>query len=397
MTKLSLDDDLAQLGADLFDGLHRLSADGDGVTRGSYSASENAAHLLFANCAARHGLKTWTDEACNTWIELEGTDPNSPSVVLGSHLDSVRNGGNFDGAAGVVGGLLTMLLLRKAGPLRRSVRTVAFRGEESAWFGTCYIGSRALVGSLTTAMLDGLSAEKMALREAMVEMGANLALIEAGQPLLDLASIALYLELHIEQGPVLVAADIPLGAVTAIRGNVRYPAVEWRGQSGHSGTVPRELRRDAVFGVARWLSEIETIWDEESEAGTDLVVTTGVLETDPMRHGVTRIAEYVRLSLDIRSADSATLRRVAERIEDQARMIASERGLTVEFGQQLETSPASIDTSTRQAILDAAELQGHGIMALPSGAGHDAAALAEVGIPVGMIFVRNENGSHNPS
>jgi len=384
------------LGHQLFDALRDLSADGDGVTRGSYSSAEDAAHTLISNTSSRHGLKVWTDEACNTWIELQGSEPAEPSVVIGSHLDSVRQGGNFDGAAGVVAGLVTLLHLSDGPRLRRSVRAVAFRGEESAWFGTCYVGSRALVGSLTTEMLDTLSTERVPLRVAMAEAGADLEPINAGLPLVPPHSISKYFELHIEQGPVLVDAAKPLGAVTGIRGNHRYSSIEWCGEAGHSGAVPQSLRHDAVFGAVQWLAAIEDLWRVEASQGIDLVITAGVLGTDPLKHAVTRIPEFVRVSLDIRSIDEATLRRVSNRVDVLAKQIADARGLSVALGQRVETPPAEIDKATSEEILEAARELGHRAMALPSGAGHDAAALAEAGIPIGMIFIRNRNGSHNP-
>lgn len=384
------------LGHELFDALRELSADGDGVTRGSYSSAEDAAHMLIANTSSRHGLTVWTDQACNTWIELEGTEPAESSVVIGSHLDSVRQGGNFDGAAGVVAGLVTLLHLADGPRLRRSVRTVAFRGEESAWFGTCYVGSRALVGLLTTEMLDALSTERVPLRVAMAEAGADLDTIQAGLPLIDVNSIAKYFELHIEQGPVLVDAATPLGAVTGIRGNHRYSRVEWSGKAGHSGAVPHSLRRDAVFGAVQWLAEVEDLWHAEESQGADLVVTAGVLGTDPLKHAVTRIPDFVRVSLDIRSVDRSTLRRVSRRVEILAEQIADARGLSVALGQRVETPPAEINKASSEAILEVAAELGHRAIALPSGAGHDAAALAEAGIPISMIFIRNRHGSHNP-
>lgn len=396
MKPVSPDDPGRTLGPDLFDALRELSVDGEGVTRGSFSSAEDAAHMLIANTASRHGLKVWTDQACNTWIELEGTNPAEPAVVIGSHLDSVRQGGNFDGAAGVVAGLLAQLRIRDHQRARRSVRTVAFRGEESAWFGTCYVGSRALVGSLTTEMLDAVSAERVPLRVAMSEAGADMAPISAGIPLIDPRSIEKYFELHIEQGPVLVAAAAAVGAVTGIRGNCRYSNIEWSGEAGHSGAVPHSLRHDAVLGVAQWLCEVESLWHTEESNGSDLVVTAGVLGTDPLRHAVTRIPELVRVSLDIRSVDQVTLERVSSRVENLAGQIAHSRGLSVTVGQRVDTPPAAIDPATSQAILEAARDLGHLAMALPSGAGHDAAALAAVGIPIGMIFIRNQHGSHNP-
>lgn len=389
--------DCALFGMHLFEELRHLSADGDGVTRGGYSSQEDAAHALLATMARRHGLEVSEDAARNTWIELPGTDPNAKPVVIGSHLDSVKCGGNFDGAAGVVAGLATLLRIQAAHPLPRTVRLVAFRAEEAAWFGTCYIGSRALVGTLEPEMLDSVSPElDITLRQALEDAGADVQAIEAGEPLIEPGSIHQYLELHIEQGPVLIDRGCPIGAVTGIRGNHRYQTITWLGDAGHSGAVTRRLRRDPVLGVAQWLTELEQMWIEEEEAGADLVITSGVLATDAKHHAVTRIADSVRVSLDIRSIDDATLVRVSSAAESLAKEIAEARGLRIHFSDRIDTPPANIDPATVTMIHEAAISEGYAAIKLASGAGHDAAALGAAGIPIGMIFVRNANGSHNP-
>lgn len=388
--------DCAAFGLEFFEALRYLSADNGGVSRGGYSAAEDAAHTLLANYASRNGLTVSIDEACNTWVELPGIDSSADAIVIGSHLDSVRQGGNYDGAAGVVGGLAMLFRLQDTTQLRRPVRLVAFRGEEAAWFGTCYIGSRALVGTLESEMLDAVSPEyRISLREALQEAGADLGPIEANTALSASKSIHQYFEMHIEQGPLLVAADCPVGVVTGIRGNYRYPAITWLGEAGHSGAVSRNLRHDAVLGATEWLTTVERLWIDEEVAGADLVVTAGIFSTDPMHHAVTRIPDSVRMSLDIRSVDVSTLQRVSEQAMELASQIASRRGLEVLVGERVDTEPASIDTDTVSMIYDIALGLGYPAMKLPSGAGHDAAALGAAGIPIGMIFVRNENGSHN--
>ncbi len=389
--------DCAQFGLYLFAALRHLSADGYGVTRGGYSPQEDAAHALLATTARRHGLEVSEDAARNTWVELPGTDTNAKPVVIGSHLDSVKCGGNFDGAAGVVAGLATLLRIRAAHSLPRTVRLVAFRAEEAAWFGTCYIGSRALVGTLGPEMLDIVSPDlNITLRQALEKAGADVRAMEAGEPLIDPRSIHQYLELHIEQGPVLIDRGCAVGAVTGIRGNHRYQAITWLGDGGHSGAVTRRLRRDPVLGVARWLTELERMWIEEEEAGADLVITSGMVATDANHHAVTRIADSLRLSLDIRSVDDATLQRVSGAAESLAKEIAQTRGLRVHFGDRIDTPPANIDPATVTMIHEMATSKGYPAIKLASGAGHDAAALGAAGVPIGMIFVRNANGSHNP-
>lgn len=397
MTNPTTQMDDSALAGNLFKSLEMVSADGEGITRGSYSAAETAAHNILASEAKRHGLSVTVDEARNTWVELPGKNPGAAAIVIGSHLDSVRQGGNFDGAAGVVAGLITLLRLKAEPALERPVRLVAFRGEESTWFGTCYIGSRSLVGTLDPQLLDVVSQDlNITLREAMTNAGVDLTPIEARQALLDPAQIEQFFELHIEQGPTLVAADCALGAVTGIRGNHRYSAIRWHGTAGHSGAVPRELRKDAVLGAAEWVGAVEQLWLDEEATGVDLVMTVGMISTDPLSHGVTRIPDLVRLSLDIRSVDESVLEGVSAKIAELAEGIAKRRDLTVDLGPRVDSAPASISEDIIRGIEAAATAQKQAIMRLPSGAGHDAAAMSEAGIEIGMIFIRNENGSHNP-
>lgn len=389
--------ELEDAAAEMFENLRSVSRDGIGVTRPSFGPAEDAAHGILRRVAGATGLRVRIDDALNTWVDLPGSEPSLPAIVTGSHLDSVRCGGNFDGAAGVVAGLLALRELQSQPKLTRTVSLVAFRGEESAWFGTCYVGSRSMLGQLTTEMLDARSPESnQTLRDAMNGAGADLALVEQQIPLVDPRSIAQFLEVHIEQGPELIAQNAALGVVTGIRGNRRYPNVVWAGEGGHSGAVPRSLRHDAVLGVAEWIHEVELEWLRKEEGGADIVVTNGVLSTDQRQHGVTSIPALVRTSLDIRSVDELVLDRFGAWAEAKAVEIAERRGLSVSFGSVARTAPAFVSLTTVEQIEAAALCEGHVLRRMPSGAGHDAAALATAGIPVGMIFVRNDNGSHNP-
>ncbi len=384
--------------AEMLENIRRVSVDGPGVTRPSYGAAEGAAHGILVHYAAELNLNVRVDAALNTWIELPGLNPGLPMIVTGSHLDSVRVGGNFDGAAGVVAAMMALRELQNGPPLSRTVAAVAFRGEESAWFGTCYVGSRALTGRLDAEMLASRSPESnQTLETAMRLAGADLTAISRGQALLDAASVHHFLEVHIEQGPTLEALGQPVGVVTGIRGNRRYSNIGWCGESGHSGAVPRSLRRDALLGAAHWIHEVERQWIREEQAGADLAITSGVFGTDPLVHGITSIAGSVRAALDIRSVDSDTLTRLDRWIRSRAEEVAAARGLEVDFGAMIETAPATITEETVLLIEQVAEALDRPVPRLPSGAGHDAAALAEAGIPIGMIFVRNAHGSHNPS
>jgi N-carbamoyl-L-amino-acid hydrolase len=388
--------------AQLFEALRAASqaATGDpvGITRDSYGAGESAAIDLIEDAARAHGLTVSRDAAANLVATLPGQDPTLPAIACGSHLDSVPRGGNYDGAAGVVAGLLALIRLAAAGPvLRRSIRLYGLRGEESAAFGRAYMGSRALFGELTSLDLEAPHATTgRTLATAMAAAGADLAKIANGERLLDPASLAAWLELHIEQGPVLVARDLPVAIVTGIRGNVRHRAIACVGEAGHSGAVPRWLRRDAVFAVAELLTRLDHHWQVLLAQGHDLVITSGVLGTDPAEHSIARIPGRVQFSFEARSQSTETLDAVHALLQEECRRIEEERGVAFRFDARLDSAPARMDPGWVGRLQAIAENLGLVAELIASGAGHDAAVFANHGIPSAMIFIRNAHGSHNP-
>jgi N-carbamoyl-L-amino-acid hydrolase len=382
----------------IFDGLRTSAFDGVGVTRECYADSESRALTLVEAEAHALGLVTDRDAAANLWATLPGAEPSLPFVTCGSHMDTVPQGGNFDGAAGVVGGLLALGALRAEGfRPRRSIRVLALRGEESAFFGRAYIGSSALFGQLTSHDLAQTNAHSgRSLKECMREAGADVDRIARGEKLLDPTAIACWLELHIEQGPVLTARNLPVAIVTGIRGNIRHRAVECLGEAGHSGAVPRSLRHDSVFAVAELLTRLDLHWARMLDEGRDLVVTSGMLGTDPHQHALARIPGRVTFSLDIRSRSHETMEAYYALFEAECRALAAERGVEFRFDDRLETAPAQMDAELITFLRSKLWLAGQDDEPMPSGAGHDAAVFANAGIPTGMIFVRNDHGSHNP-
>ncbi|MEO1459873.1 MAG: M20/M25/M40 family metallo-hydrolase, partial [Pseudomonadota bacterium] len=237
----------------LFKTLARETADPPGVTRASYGAGEAFAHGLIAAEADRIGLARRTDAVGNLYITLAGRDPAAPALFLGSHIDSVHHGGNFDGAAGVLAGLAVLERLAAAGiapPF--DITLMVIRAEEMVWFPVHYIGSRAAFGLLPPDTPDTACRSDSArpLAAHMADLGFDPGPIRRGEALLDPARIRGFIELHIEQGPVLTGADIPVGIVTAIRGNIRYRFARIEGETTHAGAVPRSHRRDAVLAGA---------------------------------------------------------------------------------------------------------------------------------------------------
>jgi N-carbamoyl-L-amino-acid hydrolase len=259
------------------------------------------------------------------------------------------------------------------------------------------MGSSALFGRLSPGDLatpHAVTGES--LRDRMAAVGADVARIGRGECLLDPASLAAWLELHIEQGPVLVARKMPVAVVTGIRGNVRHRTVTCRGQAGHSGAVPRWLRHDSVLATAQLLTQLDEHWQSLLAQGHDMVMTTGVLGTDPAEHAIARIPGAVRFSFEARSQSQATLEAFHTLLGEECRRIEEERGVQFILDRRLDTAPAAMDPGWVDRLRGIISRMGQPDEPMASGAGHDAAVFANAGVPSAMIFVRNQNGSHNP-
>jgi beta-ureidopropionase / N-carbamoyl-L-amino-acid hydrolase len=395
--KMVFDEADRALAHELFESVRRLSAARVGVTRPSYGEAETAAMGALAAVAQRHGLQTSFDAAANLVITLPGASTR-PAYWMGSHLDSVPEGGNYDGLAGVIGGLLCLVKAKALGVVpERALTVVGLRGEESAWFGKPYLGSYALLGKLSARDLERKHRDTgLPLAEYMRKVGADVDRIAAGDRLVDPRAIGAWLELHIEQGPIMVAREAPVGVVTGIRGNLRHIEAKCHGAAGHSGAVPRWLRHDAVFALAELLMRLDENWQALNSRGVDLVVTTGIVGTDPREHSVTRIPGDVRFSLDIRSQSLETLEAFYQLVLVEAAAIEKGRGVKFDFGERLLTEPGLIDRDWAAKLRTLCEALGLPYIDIPSGAGHDAAIFANEGVPAAMIFVRNDRGSHNP-
>ncbi|HXP95455.1 MAG TPA: Zn-dependent hydrolase [Telmatospirillum sp.] len=386
------------LAEDLFAALRDKTGDGIGITRASYGEGESLALDIVEAKARALGLQTERDAGANLIVTLEGREPDLPFLACGSHLDSVRQGGNFDGAAGVIAGLSILAGFKEDGfTPRRTQKLYALRGEESARFGTAYMGSNALFGRLTSADLAAKDARTGdSLVDCMRNVGVDVDRVAKGEPLLDAKRVGGWIELHIEQGPVLVARALPIGIVTGIRGNLRHRVVECVGEAGHSGAVPRWLRRDAVFATAELITHLDRHWRTMLERGRDVVVTSGVFGTDPQEHAIARIPGLVRFSFEVRSQSKETLEAFYDLFLTECGLIGDERGVEFKLDRRIESAPATMDPGWIQRLKSAAQGLGLPDEDIPSGAGHDAAVFANIGIPSAMIFVRNGQGSHNP-
>lgn len=382
----------------LFAALRRLPSDGVGITRAAYGPGEQAAHELVRAEAEALGLETAVDAAGNLLMTLPGTDRALPALVMGSHLDTVANAGEFDGTAGVLAALAVVAGLSQAGRMPpRDVVAVVVRAEEAgSWFPTSFPGSRALLGTLPP---DALEVRRLdtgrTLAAHMAAAGFDPEAVRRGAALLPPSRVAAYLELHIEQGPVLDTAGIPVGIVTGIPGSRRLRDARCVGEYNHSGATPRRFRRDAAIAVAELAVALDAFWQELELSGRALVVTFCVLATGA-EAGFTKIAGEARFELDVRAVDPAAVDAVFAELHRLIPRIESRRGVRFDLGAESGSRATPMDAGLQTALADAASRAGVPFRIMPSGGGHDAVAFAQAGVPAGMLFVRNQGGSHSP-
>src|SRR5476649_271295 len=387
------------LASQWFDHLRQHSKSRLGVTRASYGDGEQMAHNLMQGIGQTLGLEKRIDAAGNLYLTLPGQDRSLPAIMTGSHLDSVPEGGNYDGAAGVVAGMAMLARWRRAGRQpAQDITVMGVRAEELSWFPAPYIGSRAAFGLLEPEALDSCKRPDTgrSLAEHMAEQGFAPDRVRAQESQLSVESIRCFFELHIEQGPVLVAKAIPVGIVTGIRGNIRYRDCHIVGRYGHAGAEPRETRQDALLAGVELVSRLEQLWVEHEKAEKDLVATVGRFHTDTEVHTMTKIPGEIWFSMDIRSEDNDVLLAIDRRLRDMAEEIGTRRNVRVDLGAFTNARPGPIDPGMRRRLEALARTLDIPALSMASGAGHDAAVFANQGVPTAMIFVRNEHGSHNP-
>ena len=382
----------------IFDDIRAMSADVQGVTRQAFSAKETEVLDYLTKIGQSLQLEITPDRAGNVWMTLPGKDRSLLAFVAGSHVDSVPQGGNYDGLAGVTAALTVAWWMRQTGfqPVR-DYTVLMMRGEESSFFGKAYMGSLGMLGKLTAKDLalkirDG----SCTLAEAMQSCGIDTEAVSGGKPLVDIDRIAAFVELHIEQGPTLDAQkEARAGIVTGIRGNIRHKAVRILGEAAHSGATDKPYRHDALMAFTDWMQRVDRAWDRWLIQGEDLVFTVGVLKMASSA-AISVIPGEVTFSVDIRSLSADTVKRFHDLMQKYGEEVASERGVKIEYDPALVTAPSGVDAALSDRLETSAKAEGIPCMRLASGAGHDSAVLGNNGIPVAMIFVANQLGSHNP-
>jgi allantoate deiminase len=360
-----------------------------GVIRLSFTEEERAAKELVASYMREAGLTVREDAAGNLIGRREGRVGEAPVVLTGSHVDSVRNGGDFDGPLGVLGAVEALQTIDERGvETERPVEVVAFTDEEGARFSFGMIGSRATAGTLTLEHLANEDENGVLIAGAMRTSGLDPGRIDeaARAP----GSVYAYVELHIEQGRILESNNLPVGLVTGITGPA-WLRFTLAGEAAHAGTTPMNLRRDALAAAAAVIGRIER---EAARTGTS-VGTVGQLDLSP--GGINIVPGQVSFSLDLRDIDEDVRNDVEARIMHEAALLCEKRGVELETKTIQRLSPAPCSAFVRDAAREACDTLGFEPFGLASGAGHDGMHLTEL-CAIGMIFVRSKDGiSHNPT
>ncbi len=385
--------------AGLFDELRAGSPDpsGPGVCRDTFGAGEQFGYRVIEGVASGMGLEQRYDHAGNLFMTLPGTDRRAPSLMMGSHLDSVANGGNFDGAAGVIAGLVAMRCLQTLGIRPKvDVTTMAIRAEESVWFAVSYIGSRSAFGVLPDGALEARRVDTgRTLAEHMGECGADVEAVRRGAASLEAKDIRAWVEVHIEQAPQLIEAGKPVAIGTGVPGNFRYPDIRIEGEWAHVG-LPRRFRHDVVLAGSDFALGLDEIWKAAEANGLPMAFTIGRFHTDAREHALTKVAGEMSLSLDVRAYDAGHLARLETDVLAMVKEIEARRGVTFHLGGRTSADVAPSNPALYDALTRAAVTVGIDTMPLASPASHDTATFTVAGVPSCMLFVRNANGSHNP-
>jgi allantoate deiminase len=363
---------------------------GNGCTRLPFTKEARDAVEYLKTIMAEAGLEVWEDVAGNVFGLMKGEDETLPCVMMGSHYDSVKNGGDYDGIAGVICAIEVARQLKEKGVTpKRNFVVVGFCDEEGMRFGTGYFGSGAMLGKRNVEYCkkfkdtDGIS-----IYDAMVGYGLDPEVI--GEAKRAEGSIGSFLEAHIEQGPVLDAENIELGLVDCIVGIQRY-MVTVHGRADHAGTTPMDMRLDAVDAATKVISKIPD-WAREKGAGT--VATTGYIKTTP--GGMNIVAEKVEFTVDIRSTNNDYINDITSKIRAALDYETEKMGGSYEMDNKLTITPVDLSEEMLNIMEEGCKENGYSYKRLPSGAGHDALEIGQK-YPVSMIFVPSKDGrSHCP-
>ncbi len=380
------------LGDEIVARIHRLAAiseAADNLTRIFLTGEHRAAADLIMNWMVEAGMNARLDAIGNVCGRYEGEHPGLPCLMLGSHYDTVRDAGKWDGPLGLITAISCVAELNRRGRrLPFAIEVIGFADEEGVRFASTLLGSRAVAGTFDERVLSTRDAAGIAMREALVQFGLDPDHIGAAARVRG--ELLGYVEVHIEQGPVLEARNLAVGVVSAIAGATRL-AARLTGMAGHAGTVPMALRRDALAGAAECISSIEQLCREDDGG---LVGTVGYIQAAPGATNV--IPGQAHFTIDMRApTDERRNRSVAEMVR-RIEAVAKRRNLELQLDVTHENRTVPCAPWLKTQLAEAMAAEGYPAFELPSGAGHDGMAMVDV-TDVAMLFVRCRGGiSHHP-
>ena len=364
------------------------------VTRLVFSIKELRSRQVLIHLMRQAGLKIQVDAIGNIFGRLDGADPKAPALLAGSHLDTVIHGGKYDGPVGVIGALEAVRTIRENKiPLRAPLEVVCFIGEESSRFGFSTLGSSLVAGEVQPKDLtNAVDAQGTKLADVLSSLGIsprNLFRLAR-----DPKSMKAYLELHIEQGPILEAKAKRIGLVTSIAAPSRFKVI-FAGRADHSGTTPMEMRKDALVAAAQLIEYVEKICRKFSSMEKGRVVgTVGAMKIEP--GVINAVPGRAELSIDIRSTSAPAKDKVARLVKQRGAAIARDRGIAIEVLNIRAEDPVPLDKRLLRVTRQLCDEKAIDYEIMPSGAGHDAMQMAKI-TPAGMIFIPSRRGiSHNP-
>jgi len=364
------------------------------VTRLVFSIKELRSRQVLIHLMRQAGLKIHVDAIGNIFGRLDWADPKAPALLAGSHLDTVIHGGKYDGPVGVIGALEAVRTIRENKiTLRAPLEVVCFIGEESSRFGFSTLGSSLVAGEVHPKDLtNAVDAQGTKLADVLSSLGIsprNLSRLAR-----DPKSMKAYLELHIEQGPILEAKAKRIGLVTSIAAPSRFKVI-FTGQADHSGTTPMEMRKDALVAAAQLIEYVEKICRKFSSMEKGRVVgTVGAMKIEP--GVINAVPGRAELSIDIRSTSAQAKDKVARLVKQRGAAIARDRGIAIEVLNIRAEEPVPLDKRLLRITRQLCDEKAIDYEIMPSGAGHDAMQMAKI-TPAGMIFIPSRRGiSHNP-
>ena len=375
----------------MFDKLTTYGETNEGINRIAYSTAEQNALNYLREVAINNQLSVKKDAIGNLFIRRNGLDNSLPIVAMGSHIDSVYNGGKYDGVIGVIAGLEVLLSLNDTSiETQHPIELIIFACEESARFGTATIGSKTMTGNITKKELLKLKdRDDISFAHALEDNGLDIQEIDKAKR--KKSEFLCFIELHIEQGPILEQRNIDIGIVTGISAPTRFK-VMIIGEASHSGSTPMNFRKDALTGASEITLSLEAIAAREAHHGT--VSTVGVANVYPGAMNV--IPGQVELLVDIRSINAQSKIRVVNQFTREINEICTRRSLTSEIELLSDEIPTLLDEKLIENTEMICNSLGYNYIKMPSGAGHDAMNMASF-CKTGMLFIPSEDGlSHNP-